>query len=119
MTRRRAALTLLGAGVAILALPAHWEGPRLIEISEGHAISLLDAIGIAPLIVGATLLQLDLWRRREALLDRVREKPARGIRLSFITGLGLGLLVASAFSGFWWWWAIGALLLALVLFGFG
>jgi hypothetical protein len=25
-----------------------------------------------------------------------------------VSGAGLGLLIASAFSGFFWWWAIGA-----------
>ena len=28
--------------------------------------------------------------------------------LTFAAGVGLGLLLASAFSAFYWWWAVGA-----------
>ncbi len=35
----------------------------------------------------------------------------------FLAGLGLGLLLASAFSAFfWWWWAFGATLLTIATF---
>jgi hypothetical protein len=32
-----------------------------------------------------------------------------------VAGLGLGLLLASAFSAFFWWWAIGAILFGAML----
>ena len=44
----------------------------------------------------------------------VGDRPARALQ---VAGLGLGLLLASAFSTFWWWWAVGAGLFGLVLVG--
>lgn len=34
-------------GLDVLALPDAWEGPLLVSISEGHAIRLLDALGLS------------------------------------------------------------------------
>ena len=39
-----------------------------------------------------------------------RRRPRRAIGLSFASGVGLGLLLGSAFSAFFWWWAIGAVI---------
>lgn len=33
----------------------------------------------------------------------------------FAGGFGLGLLIASAFSGFFWWWAVGAAFFGVML----
>lgn len=110
----RPPLLLCGLGVAMLALPERWEGPLLIEISPGHALRLADAIGLIPLLIGFHWLEWGLWQRRIPLLKG--EAPSTIAGLAFSVGLGLGLLLASAFSGFFWWWAIGAMLFA-VAFG--
>ena len=95
-------------GVAVLAVPARMEGPPLITIGPGHALSLVDGAGVVPLVVGSLWLHAGLWQRRSMLARWARSRPATGIGLAFAAGLGLGLLVASAFSAFYWWWALGA-----------
>ena len=67
----------IAAGIAVLALPADVEGPALLPISAGHAVSLAAA------------------------------------GLTFAAGLGLGRLLASAFSAFYWWWRVGAALFVI------
>lgn len=104
------ALTLIALGIGVLALPASVEGPPLVPISPGHALSLVDAVGVVPLLVGSTSLHYGLWRRRTRLARWVGRRPGAGAAVWFAAGLGLGLLLASAFSTFFWWWAIGALL---------
>lgn len=37
--------------------------------------------------------------------------------MAFIAGLGVGLLIASAFSDFFWWWLVGAALVGGVTLG--
>ena len=96
------------AGLAILALPAELEGPALLPISPGHALSLVDAVGVVPLAAGSTWLHAGLWRRRERLALWSRQRTGAAAGLTFAAGLGLGLLLASAFSVFYWWWAVGA-----------
>jgi hypothetical protein len=102
----------IAAGIAILALPARLEGPPLLPISPGHALSLVDAAGAVPLAAGSTWLHAGLWRRRERLALWARQRTAAAAGLTFAAGLGLGLLVASAFSVFYWWWAAGAAMFA-------
>lgn len=96
------------AGISILALPAGLEGPPLLPISPGHALSLVDAAGVLPLAAGSTWLHAGLWRRRERLARWARQRTGAAAGLTFAAGLGLGLLLASAFSAFYWWWAVGA-----------
>ena len=62
------------AGIAILALPADFEGPTLLPISPGHALSLVDAAGVVPLAAGSTWLHAGLWRRRERLAQWARHR---------------------------------------------
>ena len=107
-------LSLLAVGLAVLAVPARLEGPSLLVISPGHALSLIDVVGILPLIAGASWLHSGLWTRRAALKAWLRERPAVAGGYLFAAGLGLGLLLASAFSDFFWWWAIGALLFGVM-----
>ena len=95
-------------GVAVLALPARMEGPPLVAISPGHALSFVDGVGVIPLVAGSLWLHVGLWRRRSALVRWAQSRPATGIGLAFAAGLGLGLLLASAFSAFYWLWALGA-----------
>ena len=67
----------IAAGIAILALPAGLEGPPLLPISPGHALSLVDAAGVVPLAAGLTWLHAGLWRRRERLALWARTAPVR------------------------------------------
>ena len=106
---------LATVGVAVLAAPAAWEGPVLVEISPGHAIALLDAFGIVPLALGSAIRYREQWVRRCRLSFLASNRPAAGLGMAFAGGAGLGLLIASAFSGFWWWWAVGAVLFAAAL----
>lgn len=106
---------LLALGVATLALPASVEGPVRVPISEGHALTALDGVGALLCTAGTTALYTGLWRRRDFLARRIRQRPGTGIGIAFVGGAGLGLLLASAFSGFWWWWAIGAGIYAAAL----
>ena len=96
-------------------MPASLEGPVLVEISPGHAIAAADAVGILPLAIGSALLYWLLWSRRFQLGVCVSARPATALAAVFISGLGLGLLLASAFSGFFWWWAIGAVFFASIV----
>jgi hypothetical protein len=101
-------------GLAVLAVPARFEGPALLVISHGHALSLVDVVGILPLMAGVLWLHSGLWRHRASIGVWLREQPAIAGGSLFAAGLGLGLLLASAFSGFFWWWAIGALLFGVM-----
>jgi hypothetical protein len=105
---------VIALGLVILALPASVEGPPLLPISPGHALSLVDAAGVLPLAGGSTWLHAGLWRRRARLADWSRGRLGASAGLTFAAGLGLGLLLASAFSAFYWWWAVGAALFASV-----
>ena len=88
--------------------------PRLVAISPGHGLSLLDVLALVLLAGGVILLFTGLWQRRERL-DAALDRRAWWARLgSFGAGLGLGLLLASVFT-FFWWWAIGAALLTAVM----
>ena len=115
MMQRRAfplGFGLSTVGLVVLAAPASWEGPVLVDVAPGHAIALLDAVGIVPLVFGSGLLFQALWLRRGQLACSVSNRPAAGLGAVFAAGLGLGLLIASAFSDFFWWWAVGAALFA-------
>jgi hypothetical protein len=111
------ALALIGVALAIFAVPARFEGPVLIDVSSGHAIAVADAVAIAPLLVGTSLLYLVLWRERRRALEAARERPALAMLGTFVAGTGLGLLLASAFSSWFWWWAVGAALFGASLVG--
>ena len=87
----------------------------LLPISPGHALSVLDAIAVVPLVAGALSLCYGLWLRRRRLHLIASEAPAAAASIVFGGGFGLGLLIASAFSAFFWWWAIGAVLYGTAL----
>lgn len=111
----RPPLLWCGLGLAILAIPERWEGPLLLEISAGHALRLADAVGLVPLLVGIHWIEWGLWKRRSTLWFWCGEHPAGMTGVAFGAGLGLGLLIASAFSGFYWWWAVGAVVFAAAM----
>ena len=108
-------LLMMGLGLVILAAPTALEGPVLLPISPGHALSVLDAIALLPLLAGSFSLYRGLWQRRGPLRDVALNAPARAGTLVFVGGFGLGLLIASAFSAFFWWWAVGAVLFGTAL----
>ena len=107
-------VSLMLVGLVVLALPARFEGPTLLVIGHGHALSLIDVVGVFPLMVGAIWLHSGLWSRRASIEAWLREQPAIAGGCLFAAGLGLGLLIASGFSAFFWWWAIGALLFGVM-----
>jgi hypothetical protein len=106
---------MIGAGLAMLAAPASIEGPVILPISPGHALSVVDAIGVLPLLAGSFLLYRGLWQRRGSLHAVALKMPGRAVALVSVGGFGLGLLIASAFSTFFWWWAVGAVLFGAAL----
>ncbi|NOH03396.1 MAG: hypothetical protein HND47_16245 [Chloroflexi bacterium] len=108
-------LCLVTLGVAILAAPSQWEGPVLVPISPGHGLSMLDMFGVAPILIGTGWLYYGLWQRRQRVFESIQKSPQMGSLGVFITGTGLGLLIASSFSAFFWWWAIGAVLFGIML----
>ena len=109
------ALLMVGLGLVLLAAPDAVEGPVLLPISPGHALSRLDAIALVPLLAGSFTLYYGLWRRRERLRTAASQTLGLAAALVFVGGFGLGLLIASAFSVFFWWWAIGAVLFGSAL----
>ncbi len=46
-------LGLVGIAIAVLAAPRRVEGPVRIPISSGHALAVLDAVALGPLLVGS------------------------------------------------------------------
>jgi hypothetical protein len=102
-------LAILGAGVAALALPASGEGRVLVPISEGHGLSLIDAVGAGLLVIGGSWLEVLVVRR----LPHLAFSPRVLFGLGLLAGLGIGTVVASVFSGFFWWWAVGAAAVAI------
>jgi hypothetical protein len=107
-------LGLVAIAVALLAAPARVEGPVLLPVSPGHALSVLDSFAVVPLLIGTGWLQAGLWKRRERLYETILVSPARGGLRVFVAGAGLSLLLASVFPWFWWW-AVGATLFGAML----
>ncbi len=105
------AALLIVAGVLLLFVPAGSEGSVLAPISEGHGLSAVDGVGAALLAVGGTWLEVLVVRR----LPHLALPPRALFALGLLAGLGVGLLIASVFSGFFWWWAVGATTLGLAV----
>jgi hypothetical protein len=117
-TRRQVLIcgALLLAGIVALAVPAGGEGRVLVPISKGHGLSAVDGVGALLLAVAGTWLEVLVIRRLPQLALSNRSLFGLGL----LAGLGVGLLMASVFTGFFWWWAVGAAafgvaLLALVV----
>ena len=96
-------LILVILAIVLLSLPDQIEGPVLIPISPGYALSVLDTAAMVPLLCGTVIMQLFLWRRRNVLTEQFKRNVQIGILVTFAGGFGLDLLVASAFSFFFWW----------------
>lgn len=103
--------TLLVVGVLVLFIPASGEGAVLAPISEGHGLSTVDIVGAALIAIGATGLEVLIALR----LPHLRLSPRMLFGLGLLAGLGVGLIVASVFTGFFWWWAVGAGAVGLAL----
>ncbi len=106
-------IVAVSLALSLLALPAHLEGPVLVPISPGHALTRVDTVALLPLLAGVAVMYGGIWTRRERLLQSAGNRPGIGALTVFSAGAGLGLLLASAFSSFFWRWAIGAALVAL------
>ncbi len=106
----RGCLFLITAGVAFLAVPQRFEGPPLVHVGVGHAISAVDLLGVVPLIVGSLWLHAGVWNRRARVREWIKTAPSHAVAAFGAAGFGLGLLIASAMSFFFWWWAVGAAL---------
>src|SRR5262245_112731 len=115
----RWALALLVASLTLFALPSGIEGPVLVRISSDHAIAVLDAVAIVPLLVASALLYGGVWRGRNRLRDLAGRHPGSALAFGVAGGFGLGLLLASVFSGFTEWWALGAVILTAVVVAAG
>ncbi|MGW9196606.1 hypothetical protein [Micromonospora chersina] len=111
--RTQVAITalLVVAGVLILFVPAGEEGRVLVPVGEGHGLSAVDGVGAALLALGGTWLEVLVVRR----LPYLALPPRALFGLGLLAGLGMGLLIASVFSGFFWWWAIGATTLGVAV----
>ncbi|WP_200210638.1 hypothetical protein [Micromonospora coerulea] len=110
-TQVAVSVLLLVVGVLILFVPAGDEGRVLVPVSEGHGLSAVDGVGAALLASGGTWLEVLVVRR----LPYLALPPRALFGLGLLAGLGLGLLIASVFSGFFWWWAVGATTLGLAV----
>ncbi|MBM0240072.1 hypothetical protein JNW88_28530 [Micromonospora sp. ATA32] len=111
--RTQVAITalLIVAGVLVLFVPASDEGRVLVPLSEGHGLSAVDVVGAALLAFGGTWLEVLVVRR----LPHLALPPRALFALGLLAGLGMGLLIASVFSGFFWWWAVGATALGVAV----
>lgn len=103
-------IALLVIAFVIFALPASMEGPVLIPISPGHALSTTDMVALVPLLLANALLYYGFWRGRSKFWQFMSHSPGGAFVSILVAGIGLGLLIASAFSGFFGWWAIGAII---------
>lgn len=106
----RGPVILLCISVLLFALPDAWEGPLLLAVGNGHGLSLIDTIALAPLLFSTFWIQKGLWSRRIYLFNKITLYPGSASLLIFFIGLGLGLLIASAFSTFSYWWAVGGII---------
>jgi hypothetical protein len=48
----------------LFAHPAQVEGPVLLRVGAGHAITVLDAVAIVPLVASSSLFFWGIWRKR-------------------------------------------------------
>lgn len=102
-----AACTALGA--ILIALPD--TGPRVLSLSGEHGPGAVDSVGAVVLLLGFGVLLSEILRRRAAILENLLARPVKIAALSFLAGVGTGLMVAGVFANFSWWWLVGALLL--------
>lgn len=110
-----APLAMILLAISLFALPTKLEGPVLLPIGPGHALSVLDSFALPPLLAGLVWLYAGLWHSRARLYESIRQAPGVSSVAVFTAGFGFGLLLASSFSSFFWWWAIGAFFFSAML----
>ena len=106
---------ILVIAIFLFALPDRWDGPNLLDINDGHGLSLMDLIALLPLLISAIWIQKGLWSRRIYLFNKITIYPGSASLLIFFIGIGLGLLIASAFNNFYYWWAVGGFIFIIFL----
>lgn len=111
----RGPIYVLSLSILLFTLPDNIEGPFLMNISEGHGLSLLDSFALIPLLISVGWIQRGLWKRRIYLFNKITIYPGSASLLIFFIGVGLGLLIASAFNNFYYWWAVGGAIFMLLL----
>ena len=112
-TVRRGALVWLVCsvlGAVVIALPD--SNQRVFSLSAAHGPSVVDLLGVLVMLAGWALFVRALWL---AWRQAGRTRTPAGIPL--VTGLGLGLLVASV-TDYPHWWLFGAILLAAAQLAF-
>ena len=107
---------LLVLSVIVLAMPARFEGPILVTVTQRHGVTLSDVVGFVPLSVGWSAWVAGIWRRRRRVEAAISASPRAATVSAFGGGLGVGLVVASARASSWWL-VLGAALLTLVALG--
>ena len=103
-------VSLILLGIFIVALPD--SDIRLFSISKDHGPSLQDSIGLIILLFGYLWFIKLLWNRREKVF---KYKNSTIFNLSlFLSGTGLGLVIASVLNDFGYWWIYGVVMLVIV-----
>ena len=103
----KAPVYLLLISILLFMVPVSLEGPVLIDFQEASDLTITDLIALISLMTSVVWIQKGLWRRRIYLFNRVTLYPGATTLLVFSMGLGLGMVLAHAFSTFRFWWAIG------------
>jgi hypothetical protein len=103
-------VVLLVLSLAVIAVPARFEGPVLFIVTPHHGLTLSDVIGFTPLSVGWVVWLSGIWRRRERVAAAIGRSPGLAVIGAFAAGAGAGLVLATARISFWWL-AIGLALL--------
>jgi hypothetical protein len=107
---------LLVLSVAVLAMPARFEGPILVTITQRHGLTLSDVVGFVPLSVGWSVWVVGVWRRRRRVEAAISASPRAATVSAFVGGVGVGLVIATARTSSWWL-VLGAALLTSVALG--
>jgi hypothetical protein len=109
-------VVLLVLSVIVLAMPARFEGPILVTVTQRHGLTLSDVVGFVPLSVGWSAWAAGIWRRRRRVEAAISASPRAAAVSAFVGGLGVGLVIASARASSWWL-VLGAALLTAVALG--
>jgi hypothetical protein len=111
----RGPVIFLILSILMFLLPERWEGPYLMNVNGGNGLSLLNTLAVFPLLISAGWIQKGLWSRRIYLFNKITIYPGSASLLIFFIGIGLGLLIAAAFSEFSYWWAVGGIIFLSLL----
>jgi hypothetical protein len=107
---------LLVLSVTVLAMPARFEGPILVTITQRHGLTMSDVVGFVPLAVGWSVWVAGVWRRRRRVEAAISASPRAATVSAFVGGVGVGLVIATARTSSWWL-VLGAALLTSVALG--